>query len=777
LLLAITAIWISLPSPYRLNLEPVAYAATFTVTNSNDDGPGSLRKAIAVSNLNPGASPNLISFSIPGVRVQTTLLSMEGSDAAGPGQVVSAIATDSRGNTSELSPRLAVQDGDLFELIRTRTTVLESAANVTITVSRSGNLTVPASVDYATVDRSAAAGSDYTAVSGTLTFGTGESQKSFAIPIINDSLAEGIEVFQVQLSNPRGGPFLLIRDEDIIIDDDEIPSGIVYAITADNHLVSFNSTRPDALFENRSIVGERVYAIDFRPATGQLYALGVSGQLYTVELSNVTLIPVGTSLLPNFGGFDFNPVTDRIRIANQNGNVEVNPNTGAIVATDTPLVLSPGDPNSGRTTRVLGLAHTNNLAGATSTTTYGIHWTGAFDPTQLVTVGTLGGSPVSPNAGLMFTVGQSPPTQTFAGFDISDSGEAFATLAHPEAGSFATFYKINLTSGSAQGLGIVIGTNSSPIIDIAVQPAEKVQFQSSLFSVNENAGTATITVTRTGLGGFTIVDYATSNGSATAAADYVQTSGELVFSPGEKSKTFPVSILDDSLPEGVETVILSLTVRATDSGGIVGTRATARLAIMDEPTEPLSNRIDNAEFFVHQHYSDFLNREPDAGGLAFWTNHITQCFNDALCIHNRRVGTSAAFFIENEFQQTGFFIYRFYRATLGRQPSFIEFTTDRGKVVGGVNLESGKQLFATEFVQRQGFLQQYPAGQETGTFIDALLVTASQVSGVADLSNRRDNLLAQYNLGANQTDSRTRVVRALIDDGAFSASSTIQRLC
>src|SRR5207244_13253155 len=48
--------------------------------------------------------------------------------------------------------------------------------------------------------------------------------------------------------------------------------------------------------------------------------------------------------------------------------------------------------------------------------------------------------------------------------------------------------------------------------------------------------------------------------------------------------------------------------------------------------DPGTNQIDDAQFFVRQHYRDFLNREPDAGGLAYWTNEITKCASDARCI-------------------------------------------------------------------------------------------------------------------------------------------------
>jgi photosystem II stability/assembly factor-like uncharacterized protein len=123
---------------------------------------------------------------------------------------------------------------------------------------------------------------------------------------------------------------------------------------------------------------------------------------------------------------------------------------------------------------------------------------------------------------------------------------------------------------------------------------------------------------------------------------------------------------------------------------------------------PPPNPIDDAQTFVRQQYLDFLNRDPDAGGLAYWTNEITKCGSAARCIHERRIGVSAAFFIELEFQDTGYFVYRFYRASFGRQPTFAEFTSDRSNVVGGSNLETSKQAFADAWVQRPAFLAAYP---------------------------------------------------------------------
>ncbi|MGA9995991.1 MAG: PQQ-dependent sugar dehydrogenase [Pyrinomonadaceae bacterium] len=142
-------------------------------------------------------------------------------------------------------------------------------------------------------------------------------------------------------------------------------------------------------------------------------------------------------------------------------------------------------------------------------------------------------------------------------------------------------------------------------------------------------------------------------------------------------------------------------------------------------TLPLTtNPVEDAQFFVRQHYADFLGREPDAGGLNYWTTQITQCGSNTSCIRARRIDVSAAFFIETEFQETGSFVYRIYKASLGRRPTYAEFTTDRGKVVGGSNLEASKTAFANEWVTRAAFLQAYPATMSNDQFVNKLFDTA-----------------------------------------------------
>ena len=89
--------------------------------------------------------------------------------------------------------------------------VNEAAGAVTLTVQRQGNLEPLVGVDYATADGTAVAGLKYTAVSGTLAFGTGETKKDVVVPILNDGFADGTKTFRVTLSNPAGGAVLGAR--------------------------------------------------------------------------------------------------------------------------------------------------------------------------------------------------------------------------------------------------------------------------------------------------------------------------------------------------------------------------------------------------------------------------------------------------------------------------------------------------------------------------------------------------------------------------------------
>ena len=180
------------------------------------------------------------------------------------------------------------------------------------------------------------------------------------------------------------------------------------------------------------------------------------------------------------------------------------------------------------------------------------------------------------------------------------------------------------------------------------------------------------------------------------------------------------------------------------------------------------NAIDDASRFVTEHYRDFLGREPDPGGLDYWTGQITACGSDQLCIHERRIGVSAAFFIELEFQKTGSFVYRSYKGALGRQPLYPEFATDRPLIVEGPNLEQTKQAYSLAFVQKPEFVTKYSSNNTAESFVDALIGTIQQGSAV-NLNGIRGALIDAYNsAGGDVNLSRARAVRLAIDDNAFT---------
>ena len=195
----------------------------------------------------------------------------------------------------------------------------------------------------------------------------------------------------------------------------------------------------------------------------------------------------------------------------------------------------------------------------------------------------------------------------------------------------------------------------------------------------------------------------------------------------------------------------------------------------------LTNPIDDPQFFVRQHYLDFLNRDPDADGLAFWTNEIISCGGDAQCIDAKRINVSAAYFLSIEFQQTGYLVYRFYKASYGNVPGapvpvrLDEFLPDTKEIGQGVVvnqsgweqvLESNKQAFATEFVQHSRFVSAYPTSMSSEQFVDALFANA----GVAPTANDRTAVINEFPFAATTNDvaARARALRRVAENSTLA---------
>ncbi|HUQ34402.1 MAG TPA: lamin tail domain-containing protein, partial [Pyrinomonadaceae bacterium] len=137
-------------------------------------------------------------------------------------------------------------------------------------------------------------------------------------------------------------------------------------------------------------------------------------------------------------------------------------------------------------------------------------------------------------------------------------------------------------------------SNTATITVNALNPGA-LQFNSATYSVNENGGSVTITVTRTGgSDGAVSINYATSNGSATSGSDYTATSGTLSYANSETSKTFSVPVIDDTTYEGNETVNLLLS--SPTGGATLGSPSSAVLTIIEndpQPNQPIATNCPN----------------------------------------------------------------------------------------------------------------------------------------------------------------------------------------
>ncbi len=290
------------------------------------------------------------------------------------------------------------------------------------------------------------------------------------------------------------------------------------------------------------------------------------------------------------------------------------------------------------------------------------------------------------------------------------------------------------------------------------------QFSVGSYMASETTGSALITIQRTsGASGPASVDYLTSDGTASQRTDYTITIGRLLFASGETTKTFRVPIIDDLYVEGDETINVTL---SNPVGATLGTPNPALVTITDNDTvAPTTNPLDDADarFFVRQHYLDFLNRVPDQGGFDYWSGIITGCGSNQACIRANRISVSNAFFFELEYQQTGSYVQRLYRASFGnnqpfpntqtnpsfpneekKMPNYSVFSQDRAAVVGGGNLAQKQLDLANEFVSRSAFIAKYPASLTTaGQFVDAVLATIQTDLGV-NLSGERNNLITLY---------------------------------
>ena len=408
-----------------------------------------------------------------------------------------------------------------------------------------------------------------------------------------------------------------------------------------------------------------------------------------------------------------------------------------------------------------------------------------------------------PNAIFIFQIGTTLTTASSSQVIMSSGGRGknvywqigtSATIGTSTTfrGNIIANTSITLTT-SASTTGRVFALNGAATIDSTSVDAVPtgIQFSAASYPVGEGDKKVDVTVTRSGdTSGAASVRFATSDtagalncnvisGVGSSRCDYEIRIKTIRFAAGETSKVVSVFIIDDTYADGAESFDVGL---SNASGAALGAQSTATISIADNDIGSGVNPIDTASFFVRLHYLDFLNREPDSSGFAFWSNEITVCGANEACIDNKRNNVSGAFYLSIEFQNTGYLVERIYKTAYGNGTGtstlggthqvsvpvvrLLEFLPDTQEIGEGVVvnqsgweavLENNKQALMTDFVQRSRFTTAFPTSMTSTQFVDTLNANA----GSPLSTSKRNQLMTDLTAG---TMTRAQVLRSVAED-------------
>ena len=469
-------------------------------------------------------------------------------------------------------------------------TVLASPAgptDATFVVSLTSSSQQPVTVDYATADGTATAGSDYVATSGTLTFAPGQSQQSVAIPVDPEPAGVPIKTFSVNLSNPAGATVIEGQATGTILNFTFLPSVSIFNATAIASAsgpttatftvtLAPSSAQPVtvdyATVDGTATAGSDYVAIPTTPLT---FAPGQTQQTITVTVNPE---PAG-GFAKTFNVDLFNPMAATIGVSQATGTI-LNPNTVPSVSISSTTVAS-------QLTAPTEATFTVSLSAPSS---------------QPVTVNysTADGTAV---AGSDY-VAISPTPLTFA---PGQTQQTITVTVDPEpVGGFSRTFSVNLSSpngatiGTGQGIGTIILASPLPTVSIdnpeAVVTAEPDGTTEATFYVSlSESSSQPVTVV-----------YATADGTAQAPGDYVAISAtSLTIAPGQTDQTITVTVNAEPAGAAVKTFTLSLSdpTGATISGGqstatILNIASPPAVTIRSTRVIAFSSTTTTASFFV-----------------------------------------------------------------------------------------------------------------------------------------------------------------------------------
>ena len=498
----------------------------------------------------------------PGEDTEAMLL--YGSDDPIPQDFVLVESIDTNGNgVNQVVLNATVNAPGVLAFNPDTLSVNEEAGVASLTVTRTDGSVGDISVNYSTVAGTADAGADFSIASGALNFADGETSKTLNIPIINDAAIEANETFTVILSNPAGGATLgTASTATVTIIDDEV------AVPGEFNLnVSTVSVNEEAgtlsLTVDRTGGSDGSVSVTYTTANGT----ASSGSDYTEESGSLIYQDGETSktiVIPILEDSDFEgDETFTVTLSNPTGGATIGTGQTTVTIIDND-VLTPG---------VLALSvasvSVSEEAGLVALT---VQRTGGADGEVTVDYTTLQGSAI---AGTDYTT--TTGTLTFADGDTSETVNVpILNDSEIDPGESFTFVISNPQGGAT--LGTTVSTTVNIVDD--EQPGT-LAFSKAADSVNEDAGTITITVVRTGgSDGIVTVNYATSNGTAEDGQDYTGDSGTLTFADGQASAEIVLQITDDIDIESNET--LTVTLSSPTGGAELGTPSEITVTIVED---------------------------------------------------------------------------------------------------------------------------------------------------------------------------------------------------
>ncbi|MEX8516902.1 MAG: Calx-beta domain-containing protein [Leptothrix sp. (in: b-proteobacteria)] len=499
------------------------------------------------------------------IQVRTPQIQNDGVYEGPESFSVSATITSAGHTSTAIAAATITDDEDKPTLSVADITVNEGAGTATFTVTLAGQTNLDTTINFATHDGTALAGSDYTAVNGLLTFAPGETTKTVTVPILNDTIFEGPESFNLVLSNPANATLIRDTAAATILDDGTGPGGTdddrpTASISAETPVI--NEGAGTATFTvTLSGTASRPITIDYHTADGTATA----GSDYTAQNAQLIFAPGETTktitvpILNDTGAPVFEgPENFTVSITNPSGVTDTKIGTGVATQTIVDDGTGAGGTDDDRPTVTITADHPIVNEGA-GTATFTVTLSGSSTVPVSIDYHTVDGTAsagsdyTAQNAQLIFAPGETTKTITVPVLNdtVFEGAETFNVVIANPAGVNNAKIGAGTPTSTAQATETITddGTGAGGTDDD--RPTVTITADHPI--VNEGAGTATFTVTLSGSSAVPVsIDYHTLDGTASAGSDYTATTGQLTFAKGETTKTITVPILNDTVFEGNE---------------------------------------------------------------------------------------------------------------------------------------------------------------------------------------------------------------------------------